>query len=89
MDKGSSNTDSTPQNDAQARRQRIIRRAALEFEDGMYCNLGIGIPTLASNYMPPGIHIELQSENGLLGMVRTAAAVRMLFAGTRRNKPWS
>jgi len=54
--------------DAVARRQRIIRRAALEFEDGMYCNLGIGIPTMASNYIPKGINIELQSENGLLGM---------------------
>lgn len=50
------------------KRERIVRRAALEFKDGMYCNLGIGIPTLASNYIPPGIRIELQSENGLLGM---------------------
>jgi len=57
-----------PVSDAVIRRQRIIRRAALEFEDGMYCNLGIGIPTMASNYIPKGIHIELQSENGLLGM---------------------
>ena len=68
MDQGESSKD-TPLNDAAIRRQRIIRRAALEFEDGMYCNLGIGIPTLASNYIPEGIHIELQSENGLLGMV--------------------
>jgi len=57
-----------PATDAMIRRQRIIRRAALEFKDGMYCNLGIGIPTMASNYIPDGIHIELQSENGLLGM---------------------
>jgi len=49
-------------------RERIAKRAALEFKDGMYCNLGIGIPTLASNYIPKGINIELQSENGLLGM---------------------
>eukprot|EP01098_Paradermamoeba_levis_P002000 TRINITY_DN1230_c0_g1_i1.p1 TRINITY_DN1230_c0_g1~~TRINITY_DN1230_c0_g1_i1.p1 ORF type:complete len:351 (+),score=126.29 TRINITY_DN1230_c0_g1_i1:240-1292(+) len=51
-----------------ALRERIIKRAALEFKDGMYCNLGIGIPTLASNFIPPGITIHLQSENGLLGM---------------------
>lgn len=49
-------------------RQRIVRRAAEEFQDGMYVNLGIGIPTLASNYIPDGMKIELQSENGLLGM---------------------
>ena len=49
-------------------RERIIRRAALEFQDGMYVNLGIGIPTMASNFIPKGMHIELQSENGLLGM---------------------
>eukprot|EP00948_MAST-09A_sp_MAST-9A-sp1_P000617 g617.t1 len=49
-------------------RERLARRAAKEFRDGMYVNLGIGIPTLASNYLPEGVTIELQSENGLLGM---------------------
>ena len=49
-------------------RMRIVKRAAKEFKDGMYVNLGIGIPTLASNYLPEGVQIELQSENGLLGM---------------------
>eukprot|EP00744_Colponema_vietnamica_P003986 GILI01006024.1.p1 GENE.GILI01006024.1~~GILI01006024.1.p1 ORF type:complete len:503 (-),score=154.91 GILI01006024.1:202-1710(-) len=54
--------------DAAKRRERIVKRAAKEFQDGMYVNLGIGIPTLASNFLPPGVRIELQSENGLLGM---------------------
>lgn len=51
-----------------ARRERIIKRAAKELEDGMYVNLGIGLPTLAPNYLPPGVTVEMQSENGLLGM---------------------
>lgn len=51
-----------------ADRELIVKRAALELSDGMYVNLGIGIPTLVSNYLPPGVRVELQSENGLLGI---------------------
>ena len=46
----------------------IAKRIAQELLDGMYVNLGIGIPTLVANYIPPGITIILQSENGMLGM---------------------
>src|SRR4029078_12124801 len=46
----------------------IAKRIAQELKDGMYVNLGIGIPTLVSNYIPGGISIMLQSENGMLGM---------------------
>src|SRR5438874_11334335 len=50
------------------KRERIVRRIAQELRDGYYVNLGIGIPTLVANHVPPGIEVILQSENGLLGV---------------------
>src|SRR6201998_3796158 len=50
------------------KRERIVRRIAQELRDGYYVNLGIGIPTLVANHVPPGMEVILQSENGMLGV---------------------
>jgi 3-oxoacid CoA-transferase subunit B len=52
----------------QQKRERIVRRIAQELRDGYYVNLGIGIPTLVANYVPRGMEVILQSENGMLGV---------------------
>src|ERR1041384_1646028 len=50
------------------KRERIVRRIARELRDGYYVNLGIGLPTLVANYVPEGMEVILQSENGMLGI---------------------
>src|SRR6201981_729549 len=50
------------------KRERIVKRIARELRDGFYVNLGIGMPTMVANYVPTGIQVVLQSENGMLGI---------------------
>lgn len=54
--------------DTANKRERIVRRAAKEFKNGMYANLGIGMPMLAPNFVDPSVEVTLQSENGILGL---------------------
>ncbi|KAK5197369.1 hypothetical protein LTR92_003308 [Exophiala xenobiotica] len=58
----------TEKSEEAVKRDRIARRAAKEFKDGMYVNLGVGIPTLAPSFLPPHTKVWLQSENGIIGM---------------------
>jgi 3-oxoacid CoA-transferase subunit B len=60
-------TETKPSKDVD-KRERIVKRIALELRDGFYVNLGIGLPTLIANYVPAGMDVILQSENGMLGI---------------------
>jgi 3-oxoacid CoA-transferase subunit B len=60
-------TETKPSKDLE-KRERIVKRIACELRDGFYVNLGIGLPTLIANHVPPGMDVILQSENGMLGI---------------------
>ena len=67
-EKGSTQSEGAlGKNEARLRRERIVKRAAKELKEGMYVNLGIGMPMLAPSFLEPGTVIHMQSENGILG----------------------
>ena len=65
---GSSPSDTGKVDHTQSVRERIAKRAAKEIKDGFYVNLGVGMPTLVTEFLEPGVRVWLQSENGILGM---------------------
>jgi 3-oxoacid CoA-transferase len=67
-EEGEDATAALGKGDTAAKRERIVRRAAKEFKNGMYANLGIGMPMLAPNFVDPSVEVQLQSENGILGL---------------------
>ncbi|MCJ1468996.1 hypothetical protein MMC07_007627 [Pseudocyphellaria aurata] len=67
-DYGDAKAEVLGQGDAAGKRERIVRRAAKEFQNGMYANLGIGMPMLAPSFVDPSVQVQIQSENGILGL---------------------